>query len=250
MSIATDLFDFAGKRVAITGGSRGIGLEVARAFASRGARVALLARDPERAAEAASSLPGEARAWALNVAEESSVNDTFGAVVGEWGGLDVLVNNAGITRDNLVPMLKADDWDDVLATNLRGVFLCSRAVLRPMLRQRSGRIVNITSIVGLTGNAGQANYAAAKAGIIGFTKSLAKEIATRSVTVNAVAPGLIDTDMTRALTDEQRAQILRQIPAGRFGSTAEVASAVLFLASDAAGYVTGEVLRVDGGMAM
>lgn len=243
-------FDFTGKRVVITGGSRGIGLDIARAFTEQGARVAVLGRDGARAEEAAASLGGEARSAALDISDESAVTDTFGTILGDWDGLDILINNAGVTRDKLLPVLKPDDWDSVMATNLRGTYLCSRAALRPMLKQRWGRIINVTSVIGLTGNAGQSNYAASKAGIIGFTKSVAREIASRTVTVNAIAPGLIDTDMTRALKEEQREQILAQIPLGRFGGGEEVAGTALFLASELAGYVTGEVIRVDGGMAM
>ncbi|MEM7163995.1 MAG: 3-oxoacyl-[acyl-carrier-protein] reductase [Planctomycetota bacterium] len=241
---------FENKRVIITGGSRGIGEQVARAFASSGARVAILARNEEKAKEAAAAIPGDVSAWGLDVADEAAVNEVFGQILEQWDGCDVLVNNAGITRDKLVPMLKADEWDQVMNTNLRGTFLCARAVLRAMLKQRSGRIINITSVVGLNGNAGQANYSASKAGIIGFTKSLAREVASRSVTVNCIAPGLIDTDMTQALNDKQREQIMGQIPMKRFGTGDEIAAATQFLAGEGATYITGEVLRVDGGMAM
>lgn len=240
---------FEGKRVIVTGGSRGIGEAVAKAFADQGARVAILGRDGARAQETASQISG-AKGWALDVADEAAVQEVFAEILGEWDGADILINNAGVTRDKLVPAMRTPDWDDVIATNLKGTYLCSRAVLRPMLKQRQGRIINVTSVIGLTGNAGQANYAASKAGIVGFTKSLAKEIASRSVTVNAIAPGLIDTDMTRALNDDQRSEIQSQIPLGRFGSGADVAGVCLFLASPAADYVTGEVIRVDGGMAM
>lgn len=241
---------FENKRVIITGGSRGIGEQVARSFASAGARVAILARNEEKAKESAAAIAGDVNAWGLDVADEAAVNEVFGQIMDQWEGCDVLINNAGITRDKLVPMMKSADWDDVVSTNLRGTFLCARAVLRPMLRQRSGRIINITSVVGLNGNAGQANYSASKAGIIGFTKSLAREVASRTVTVNCIAPGLIDTDMTQALNDKQREQIMGQIPMGRFGTGEEIAAATQFLASDGAAYITGEVLRVDGGMAM
>jgi len=199
--------------------------------------------------ELASRLDGEVQPFACDVSDEDSVTETFAKVVEDLGGIDVLVNNAGITRDTLVMSMKSEDWDQVLSTNLRSVFLCSKAVLRPMIRQRQGRIINVTSVIGLTGNAGQGNYAASKSGIIGFTKSLAREVASRSITVNAIAPGMIDTDMTRELGDEAREKILAQIPAGRLGSAADVAGAALWLASDAAGYVTGETIRVDGGMA-
>ena len=245
-----DLFDFSGKCVIVTGGSRGIGESTAKAFAERGARVAVLARNVDRAQATADSLGGEAKAYGVDVSDEASVTDAIGSVVTDFGGVDVLINNAGITKDNLLMRQSVDDWNQVIDINLRGTFLCSRAVLRPMIKKRAGRIVNITSVIGLTGNTGQGNYAASKAGIIGFTKSLAKEVASRAITVNAIAPGLIDTDMTRSLGEDAQKKILEGIPLGRFGDGAEVASATMFLASDAASYVTGEVLRVDGGMAM
>jgi 3-oxoacyl-[acyl-carrier protein] reductase len=245
-----DFFDFQDKRVVVTGGSRGIGEAIAREFASRGARVAVLARNVEQAEKTASSLGDKCRSWAVDVSDESSVADAFGSIAEEWGGIDILINNAGITRDNLLMRQSVDDWNQVMDINLRGVFLCSRAVLRPMIKARGGRIINVTSVVGLVGNPGQANYAASKAGIVGFTKSLAREVASRSITINAVAPGLVDTDMTRAMKDDARTQLLGAIPMGRFGESDEIAAACLFLASDAAAYITGEVLRVDGGMAM
>ena len=244
------MFQFPETKVVVTGGSRGIGEAVVAAFAGAGARVAAVARNPERIAETASRIDGDVLPFACDVADEAAVTETFGKIAEELGGIDVLVNNAGITRDTLVMSMKADAWDDVIATNLRSIFLCSKAVLRPMLRQRRGRIVNVTSVIGLTGNPGQGNYAASKAGIIGFTKSLAKEVASRSITVNAIAPGMIDTDMTRELGDEAREAILGQIPMGRLGSGADIAGAAMFLASDAAAYITGETIRVDGGMAM
>ncbi len=243
------MFNFEGKRVVVTGGSRGIGESIARGFAGAGAKVAVVARNLEKAEATAASLGGECRAWALDASDESSVAEAFGAIHEEWGGVDILVNNAGVTRDKLLMQMKSEDWDEVLGINLRSCFLCSKAVLRPMLRQRAGRIINITSVIGLTGNAGQSNYAASKSGIIGFTKSLARELASRNITVNAVAPGMIDTDMTRSLPEEAQEQIKSQIPLGRLGSGDDVAAVTLFLASDAAGYVTGEVIRVDGGMA-
>lgn len=243
------MFDVAGLRVVVTGGSKGIGADVAKAFAEAGARVAIIARNLDRAQETAASLPGEARAYAADVADEAAVNDAFGAILEDFGGVDVLINNAGITRDRLLMQMKPDDWNSVLETNLRSCFLCCKAVCRPMLKQRSGRIINITSIIGLTGNAGQSNYAASKAGMIGYTKSLAKELASRSITVNAIAPGMIDTDMTRELPEEKQAEIRAGIPLGRLGSGEDVAAACLFLASPAAAYITGETLRVDGGLA-
>jgi len=241
--------DFTNARVIVTGGSRGIGEAIVAAFAGAGAKVAAIARDAARMGETAKRIGGEILPFACDVADEAQVNDVFGRIAKELGGIDVVVNNAGITRDGLVMSMKLDDWDQVLATNLRSAFLCSKAALRPMLRQRKGRIINVTSVIGLTGNAGQANYAASKAGIIGFTKSLAREVASRDITVNAIAPGMIDTDMTRELPEEARAKIIGQIPMGRLGTAADVAGIALFLASPAAAYVTGETIRVDGGMA-
>ena len=244
------MFRFDEKRVVVTGGSRGIGEGIAREFASRGARVAILARNAERAQATARAIGGETRAWSVDVSDENAVTKTFSEIIEAWGGIDVLVNNAGITRDNLLMRMSPEDWDQVMDINLKGIFLCSRAVLRPMLKQRGGRIINISSVTGIMGNAGQGNYAASKAGIIGLTKSAARELASRSITVNAVAPGLIETDMTREMTDKARDSVLGQIPLGRFGRAEEVAGAVLYLASDAASYVTGETIRVDGGMAI
>jgi len=243
------MHDFQNARVIVTGGSRGIGEAIVAAFAGAGAKVAAIARDAGRMAETAKRIGGEILPFACDVADEAQVNDVFGRIAKELGGIDVVVNNAGITRDGLVMSMKADDWDQVLATNLRSAFLCSKAALRPMIRQRKGRIINVTSVIGLTGNAGQANYAASKAGIIGFTKSLAREVASRDITVNAIAPGMIDTDMTRELPEQARVAIIGQIPMGRLGSAADVAGIALFLAGPAAAYVTGETIRVDGGMA-
>ncbi|MEE8142757.1 MAG: 3-oxoacyl-[acyl-carrier-protein] reductase, partial [Planctomycetota bacterium] len=240
------MFSFQGKRVVVTGGSRGIGAAIAKEFAGRQARVAILGRDDQRAKAAVQAIGGDTASWAMDVSDPGAVHDTFGAIIEAWGGVDVLVNNAGITRDALLLKMDVPVWDEVLAINLRGTYLCSRAVLRSMLKQRSGRIINITSVVGLTGNAGQANYAASKAGIIGFTKSMAREVASRSITVSAIAPGLVETDMTSALPEKGREQLLAGIPLGRLGTGEEIAAAALFLASDAAGYITGEVLRVDG----
>lgn len=241
--------EFTDRKVLVTGGSRGIGESIAAHFASCGAKVAVAGRDRDRAASACEKMDGDARPFSLDVGDPESVDSSFGAIVDDLGGLDVLVNNAGITRDKLVMALRDEDWEDVIATNLRGTFLCSRAALRPMLRQRAGRIINITSVIGLTGNPGQGNYAASKAGIIGFTKSLAQEVASRSITVNAIAPGMIATEMTENLDDEQKASIMKKIPMGRLGESDEIAQVVLFLASASASYITGEVIRVDGGLA-
>jgi 3-oxoacyl-[acyl-carrier protein] reductase len=237
----------------VTGASRGIGRAIARALALEGATVFVGARDEAKLAEVAREIAdegGKAVAVALDVADRASVDAALQKVLEAQGRLDHLVNNAGITRDNLLLRMKKEEWDQVIATNLTGTYLCTQAVLKPMLKQRSGRIVNVTSVVGLTGNAGQANYAASKAGIIGFTKAVAREVASRSITVNAVAPGFIDTDMTAAMTDKARESLASSIPLGRVGRPEDIASAVAFLVSDAAAYITGQVLGVDGGFHM
>ncbi|WP_341899171.1 3-oxoacyl-[acyl-carrier-protein] reductase [Synechococcus sp. UW140] len=241
-----------GQTALVTGASRGIGKAVALELAAAGATVAVNYANSNAGADAVvaeiTAQGGSAYALQADVSQEEEVNALVEAVIKRSGSLDVLVNNAGITRDGLLMRMKTSDWQTVINLNLTGVFLCTRAVTRPMLKQKRGRIVNITSVVGLMGNAGQANYAAAKAGVIGFTRSSAKELASRGITVNAVAPGFIATDMTK---DLQAEALLAAIPLGRYGEVAEVAGAVRFLAADpAAAYITGQVLQVDGGMLM
>ncbi|WP_317303542.1 3-oxoacyl-[acyl-carrier-protein] reductase [Acidaminococcus timonensis] len=243
-----------GKVALVTGGSRGIGRAVALKLAENGADVAInYAGNTAAAEEVKATIEKLGRKAMLvqgSVADTDGVQALVNQVVKELGRLDILINNAGITRDGLLMRMKEADWDAVLETNLKGVFNCSKAVMRTMMKQKSGRIVNMASVVGEMGNAGQANYAAAKAGVIGFTKSLAKEVASRGITVNAVAPGFIATDMTKVLTDDQKAEMARSIPLGRAGQPEDVANAVLFLVSDEAAYITGQVLNVDGGMVM
>ncbi|MCA9214122.1 MAG: 3-oxoacyl-[acyl-carrier-protein] reductase [Planctomycetales bacterium] len=248
MSLKVDLTD----QVAIvTGASRGLGKAMAIAIGRSGAKVACVARSADKLAETVSEIEnagGEAISLPCDVADRDSVEATVDAVVEKWDRLDILVNNAGITRDTLLPRMTDEEWDDVINTNLRSAFLMSRAASRLMMRARYGRIINITSVSGLIGNAGQTNYSASKAGLIGLTRSLSKELAGRKVTINAVAPGFIESDMTAALGDSIMDQVKKQIPAKRIGTAEEVASAVLFLASPAASYITGHVLTVDGGM--
>ncbi len=244
-------------RVAIVTGAgregKGIGRAIAQALATEGARVAVASRTEANAAAVAREIceaGGQAIAIACDVTDASAIEAMVARVLGEWGRLDVLVNNAGITRDNLVLRMKEDDWDAVLDTNLKGAFLCSRAVLKPMLRQKGGRIINISSIRGVTGAPGQANYAAAKAGIFGLTKSLAQEVASRGILVNSVAPGFIETAMTDGLADEVKKSFFENIPLQRYGSPEEIARVVVFLAGDDATYITGQVINVDGGLNM
>ena len=238
-----------GKVALVTGGSRGIGAAISRELARAGARVAVNYRSGREAAEAVAGEVGGI-AVAANVGDPAEAQALFERVEGELGDVDVLVNNAGVTRDTLIARMSDEDWDEVVDTNLRGTFNTCRAVSRKMLRRRSGAIVNLTSVVGLHGNPGQANYAASKAGIIGLTKALARELGTRGVRVNAVAPGYIDTELTNVLSEEIRGAILVNTPLGRLGEPDDVAAAVRFLASDAAAFVTGEVLLVDGGLGM
>jgi 3-oxoacyl-[acyl-carrier protein] reductase len=237
----------------VTGASQGIGRAVALRLSQDGFSLALAARNEEKLRQVAveiTSAGGQAEVFVLDVANEESIKATAKAVITHYGKLDVLVNNAGITRDNLLLRMKRADWDDVLQTNLTGTFLLTQAVMGSMIRARSGRIISISSVVGRMGQAGQANYAATKAGLIGFTKSLAREIASRGVTANVVAPGFIESPMTAVLDEKQNASILSHIPLGRIGSDADVAHAVSFLASEGAGYITGHVLDVNGGMYM
>jgi 3-oxoacyl-[acyl-carrier protein] reductase len=250
---AKRMTDLKGRTALVTGASQGIGRAVAVELASAGAIVALAARNEAKLAEAVAEIEaagGQAAAFALDVSSEDSIKSGAKAILERYGKVEILVNNAGITRDTLVLRMKRDDWDSVLSTNLTGAFLLTQALLSPMLRNRWGRIVNITSVVGRTGQAGQVNYAASKAGMIGMTRSLAREVASRGITVNAVAPGYIETPMTHVLDEKQRQAMMAQIPLGRAGTDKEIAHAVAFLASDAASYITGHVLDVNGGMFM
>ncbi len=242
-----------GKTALVTGASQGIGRACAVALARAGARVGLAARNEAKlnqvTAEIASA-GGTAAVFALDIASEESIKNCAKAAISHFGSIEILVNNAGITRDTLLLRMKRGDWDEVIQTNLTGTFLMTQALLSPMLKARWGRIINISSVVGETGQAGQANYAASKAGLIGLTKSLARELASRNITVNAIAPGYIETAMTAVLDEKQRESMLAHIPLGRAGSDADIANAVRFLASDDAAYITGHVLDVNGGMYM
>lgn len=242
--------DLMGRIALVTGGSRGIGRAIADALHAAGAGVAILDRDAERAPITAREIGDDVCAMIADVTDPDQVASALATVEESCGPIDILVNNAGITKDGLLVRMSDDDWDTVLDVNLRGAFLLTRAVARGMMKRRWGRIINISSVVGLMGNAGQANYAASKAGLIGFTKSVARELASRNVLVNAIAPGFIETDMTGALTEAQRDTLRAQIPLGRLGQGVDIARAVLFLASDHADYITGQVLVVDGGMVM
>lgn len=243
-----------GKSAIVTGASRGIGKDIALYLAKEGAKVAVNYSGSKEKAEAVveeiKAFGGEAFAVQANVDQAEDVQRLVSETLEQFGTIDILVNNAGITKDNLIMRMKEQEWDDVLDTNLKGVFLCTKSVTRQMMKQRHGRIINITSIVGVSGNAGQANYVAAKAGVIGLTKSTALELASRNITVNSVAPGFITTDMTDALPEEVKTQMLGQIPLAKFGNPEDIAKAVAFLASDDANYITGQTLHVNGGMYM
>jgi len=244
------MFDLTGKRALVTGASGGIGREIAKALAASGARVALSGTRVDALEETAREIGGEPAILPCNLADLAEVDKLVPSAEAALGGLDILVNNAGLTRDNLFMRMKDEEWDTVIAVNLTAAFRLSRAVLRGMMKQRFGRVINISSVTGVAGNPGQGNYAASKAGLIGMGKALAAEVASRNITVNAIAPGFIASAMTDALNEKQRETILSTIPAGRLGTGAEVAACVVFLASDAAAYVTGHTLNVNGGMLM
>lgn len=248
-----DLFNntiLQGQVALVTGASRGIGAAIAATLGDAGATVIGTATSEAGAAAIGAALGDRGRGMVLDIANDESVQAVIKDIQAAEGAVSVLVNNAGITRDNLLLRMKAEEWDDVLSTNLSGVYRVSKACLRGMLKAKRGRMINIASVIGIMGNPGQANYAAAKAGIIGFSKSLAREVGSRNITINVVAPGIIDTDMTRILAEEQRQAMLSQVPLGRLGAAQDIADSVLFLASDAAAYITGETLHVNGGMLM
>jgi 3-oxoacyl-[acyl-carrier protein] reductase len=246
------MLDLSGKIAVVTGASRGIGRSIAELLASRGAHVVATARGDNAATtvDAIRAASGRAELGSADVTDAASIDALVAATLERHGRIDILVNNAGIARDQLMLRMKRDDWDQVIATNLTSAFICAQAVLKPMVKQRGGRIISIGSVVGEMGNAGQANYAASKAGLIGFSKALAREVASRNITVNVVTPGLIETDMTKAITDKAQADWASAIPLGRLGAPQDVAAAVCFLASDEAAYITGQVLAVNGGMYM
>jgi len=241
--------------IVVTGGSRGIGRVICKAFAKPDTRIYFnySSSNPDAASETEKTVAdagGKAKGIKADVANEDEVSDFFAKILEEAGRIDVLINNAGITRDGLLVRMKGKDWDDVLNINLKGTFICTKIAAKTMLKQRYGRIINMTSVVGASGNPGQANYAASKAGIIGFTKAVAKELASRNITVNAVAPGYVETEMTASLSDKAKEAIINQIPVGHIGKPEDVASAVLFLASEGAAYITGQIIHVNGGMYM
>lgn len=242
--------DLTGKNALVTGGTRGIGRSIAEMLSECGAQVAITGRDAGKADEVAKGIGGNVKGFGAELSETASMTALITDVESAFGSIDILVNNAGLTRDNLVMRLKEEDWDAVLNANLRGAFTTIKAVSRGMMKRRWGRIINMASVVGIMGNKGQANYAASKAGLIALTKSVAKELGSRNILVNAVAPGFIETDMTAAMTAEARATLNSQIPLERLGSAKDVAGAVAFLASDYASYITGQVIVVDGGMVM
>ena len=244
------MLDLTGKVALVTGASRGIGAAIARRLAAQGATVVAAARGTNAAENVADIVlkGGKAEAASVDVTDPAAVESVVKDSLAKHGRIDILVNNAGITRDQLLMRMKRDDWDAVIATNLTAAYTCSQAVLRPMIKQRGGRIITISSVVGQMGNAGQVNYAASKAGVIGMAKALAREVASRGITVNVVAPGMIDTDMTKALTDASSESWALQIPLGRLGTPDDVANTVCFLASDEAAYITGQVIAVNGGM--
>jgi 3-oxoacyl-[acyl-carrier protein] reductase len=247
------LFDLSGKVALVTGGSRGIGRAISLALAAHGAKVAInYASNGAAAAETVQAAGGDGAAIAIagDVGDATTAGRLVEATVEAFGRIDILVNNAGVTADDLILRMSEDEWDRVIDTNLKGTFHVTKAAVRPMVRQRWGRIISVSSVAGLVGNAGQANYSAAKAGMIGFTKAIAKEVASRNITANVIAPGFIDTEMTAGLTDAQREEIMRMVAAGRTGKPEDVAPAAVFLASDEAAYISGHVLTVDGGLVM
>ena len=242
--------DLTGRVALVTGSTRGIGRAIAESLAAAGAKVAIVGRDAGRASEAAAAVSPDARGYGADVGDSASVIALIEAVEKDFGSLDILVNNAGLTRDNILFRIKDEDWDAVLDTNLRGAFVAIRTATRGMMKRRWGRIINIASVVGIVGNKGQANYAASKAGLIGMTKSVAKELASRNILANVVAPGYVETDMTAAMTTEAKTTLFAQIPLGRLGTPSDIAGLVTFLSSDAAAYITGQTFVVDGGMVM